>query len=133
MRKNSNESRIKKLRDYWADESRREVARQGTLAFWRSKRGKALKKQMKERKGKAPITGITTSQLDSSEYIREYQRRYRNSRIDQEGVPYYVRLARFNELKRKGIINQDVKFKDFCKENGIEFHTIDINWEKGAN
>ena len=46
MRKSSNDAKNIKLKRYWADESRREVARQRTLAFWESKRGKKLKKRM---------------------------------------------------------------------------------------
>lgn len=131
MRKKSNEIKNRKLKEYWADESRREVARQGTLAFWRSKRGKALKKQMKERKGKPKITNITVSQLDGSDYIREYHRKYREARVDQNGTPYYVMLARFDNLKKQGVIPKDTRFRDFCKENNIIFHTNPIKWNEG--
>lgn len=133
MRKKNNEAKNRKLKEYWDDESRREVARQRTLAFWRSKRGKNLKKEMRERKGKPKITNITSSQLDSSDYIKLYHRKYREARVDQNGTPYYVRLARFDNLKKKGKIDKDIRFKDYCKENGIEFHTMDIHWEKGDN
>lgn len=130
MRKNSNEIKNRKLREYWADESKREVARQRTLAFWRSKRGKNLKKEMHERKGKPKITNITTSQLDSGDYMRDYQRRYRNHRVSQDGTPYYIMISRFNQLKKKGEVDMDMRFRDYCRQNNITFHTIDIHWEK---
>lgn len=126
----SNETRNKKLRDYWSSEERREVARERTLGFWASPRGKKLKKEMHKRKGKPRTTNITTSQLDNGQYIKLYHRKYREARVDQEGVPYYVRLARFNELKRKGRIDKDIKFKDFCKEHNIVFHTKEICWKE---
>lgn len=133
MRKSSNGIKNKKLKEYWSSEERREVARQRTLSFWESRRGKKLKKRMHERKGQAPITNITSSQLDSSEYIKLYHRKYREARVDQNGTPYYARLAQFNYMKKKGKIDKDIRFKDYCKENGIVFQTKQINWEKGDN
>lgn len=133
MTKQSNEVRNIKLKQYWSSEERREVARERTLGFWSSPRGKKLKKEMHKRKGKPTITNITTSQLDDGNYMKEYQRRYRNHRVSQDGTPYYTMLARFNYMKKKGKIDKDIRFKDYCKENGIVFQTKQIHWEKGAN
>lgn len=100
--------------------------------YWKSKKGKAVRKKRSDKlKHKPTVTNITESQLDSNDYIRKYHQRYRNHRIDQMGRTYWDVYSIFYQMRKKGIVAQDMQFKEYCKQNNIVFKTTPITWNKG--